>query len=509
MSQGSTPQKSYPQRRFYGISTLRDYKIVGKLGEGTFGEVSKALQRRTGRVCALKKLMVLNSKDGFPITSFREVSILKKLKHKNVLQLVDMIYEKPEKQESPGIFYTVSPYMASDLTGLLNNPRVHLTQSQIKGIVYQMLEGINYVHQNHYFHRDIKASNILIDSQGIVKIADFGLARIYYGPKPTPNGGPGGYDSATGMGLASYTGLVVTRWYRPPELVLGDKNYTTSVDIWGIGCIFAELFKRKPILEGKTEIDQGHLIFNLCGPLTPTSFPNADKLPGYNNYVSARYTRTLEQNYRKHLCSEGLRLLASLLEIDPVKRINAVDALAHPYFKAHPHPAPTKRLADFEESHELDVKRFKEERKTTDLQPPPPQQSRGFHSAQQGYRKDRRLNNHHQNYSNGRNANFFPSGPRIGRSAQSQYTHSNDEANQHRTNYDHPRNQDRQRGGSFRKSNGVTSLTSINPETDTASTQVVKSYGFVGLSKGKNQETRSEIVKKSSPKHQESNENPE
>jgi serine/threonine-protein kinase BUR1 len=124
--------------------------------------------------------------------------------------------------------YMVTPYMDHDLSGLLDNPSVTFTEPQIKCYMLQLLQGLKYLHESRILHRDMKAANLLINNKGILQIADFGLARHYDGPTPKP--GQGG-----GEGKREYTGLVVTRWYRPPELLLHLKRYTTAIDVWGVG----------------------------------------------------------------------------------------------------------------------------------------------------------------------------------------------------------------------------------------------------------------------------------
>jgi len=121
-----------------------------------------------------------------------------------------------------------TPYMDHDLSGLLDNPSVVFSEPQIKCYMLQLLEGLRYLHDSHILHRDMKAANLLIDNNGILKIADFGLARHYDGS--TPRSGNG-----AGEGKREYTGLVVTRWYRPPELLLNLKKYTPAIDVWGVG----------------------------------------------------------------------------------------------------------------------------------------------------------------------------------------------------------------------------------------------------------------------------------
>ena len=160
---------------------------------------------------------------------------MKLLSHKNVLSLQDMAVEyppqrssKPSNKQKRPIMYMVTPYMDHDLSGMLDNPSIHLTIPQIKCYMLQLLEGVRYLHANHILHRDMKAANLLISNKGILQIADFGLARHYEGDVPLP--GRGGGETKF-----EYTSLVVTRWYRPPELLMQFRRYTTAIDMWGVG----------------------------------------------------------------------------------------------------------------------------------------------------------------------------------------------------------------------------------------------------------------------------------
>lgn len=168
-----------------------------------------------------------NEKDGFPITALREVKLLKLLSHPNVLKLEEMAVEHLSGKKR-AVVYMVTAYAHHDLSGLLENPSITLTEPQIKCYMLQLLEGLRYLHDNHILHRDMKAANLLISNKGILQIADFGLARHY--DEPVPVAGRGG-----GEALRDYTSLVVTRWYRPPELLLHLRKYTTAIDMWGVG----------------------------------------------------------------------------------------------------------------------------------------------------------------------------------------------------------------------------------------------------------------------------------
>ncbi|KAI5968882.1 BUR1 [Candida margitis] len=347
------------------MARLKKYEIIKKLGQGTFGVVQKARDRPTGEIVAIKQLLNHSAKEGFPITAMREITILKQLHHHNILNIKELIFEEAEVTNPAdvvtqrGSFYTVSPYMTSDLVGILENPDVKLQLNQIKCIMTQLLEGTQYIHEQNFLHRDIKAANILIDNTGVLKIADFGLARLYHGEIPRLGMGPGGGEKA-------YTALVVTRWYRPPELLLGERKYTTAVDLWGIGCVFAELFTRKPILVGKSDAHQAQLIFELIGP--PNTWTEAAKLPNKTDFnIGLTCKRSLEKRFDSLMPPSGVKLLSGLLTLDPYKRFNALDALNQDFFKSEPLPLRPEEMPQFGECHEIDKEKFKKLRETNNL----------------------------------------------------------------------------------------------------------------------------------------------
>lgn len=348
------------QRRFRGSGKIGEYEIMQeKLGEGTFGVVSKAKSRRTGKLVALKKILMHNEKDGFPITALREVKLLKLLSHPNILKLDEMAVERQPQDEKgksgkkKATLYMVMQYMDHDLSGMLTNPNILFTPAQIKCYMQQLLEGVRYLHDSHILHRDMKAANILISNTGILQIADFGLARHYDGPTPQPGRG-------SGDATRDYTSLVVTRWYRPPELLLTLKRYTPAIDMWGVGCVFAEMWEHKPILEGKSDLDQCLRIFKLVGSPNEQNMPGWSELPGcegYRQWESQRGDIDERFGAYKQLGAEGLDLLKKLLCLDWRKRINAIDALQHEYFTTIPLPIRPEDIPQYEDSHELDSRR--------------------------------------------------------------------------------------------------------------------------------------------------------
>ncbi|KAG8919685.1 serine/threonine protein kinase, CMGC, CDC2/CDK sub [Tulasnella sp. 417] len=317
-------------RAFKGVSGIDKYARGKKLGEGTFGQVFEATHKETKAVVALKKILMHNESQGLPITAVREIKLLKKFKHPNVIELVDLVFSDPtpEDRQKNGndrkIIWMAFPYMDHDLAGLLKNPAVSLQPSHIKLFMKQLLEGTSYLHRNHILHRDIKSANLLIDKEGCLKIADFGLAR------------PISKEWGTKRG---FTNCVVTRWYRPPELLLGAKVYDGAVDLWGIGCILAEMFERNPIMQGQEDLHQLTLIFQLCGSPDESTWPGWKQLPGAEGYQPVHHQRTIGQRFRM-LNNETSDLLIGLLTLDPSRRLTADQALDHVYFWKDPLPAP-------------------------------------------------------------------------------------------------------------------------------------------------------------------------
>jgi serine/threonine-protein kinase BUR1 len=305
-------QHARPQHTFHGCSRITDYERLGKIGEGTFGEVSRAKSRKTGEIVALKKILMHHEKDGFPITALREIKLLKLLSHPNVLKLEEMVVEhqRGNDKKRRADMYMVTPYMDHDLSGLLENPSINFTEPQIKCYMLQLLEGLRYLHDQRILHRDIKAANLLINNKGILQIADFGLARHY--DEPVPVTGHGG-----GEAQRDYTALVVTRWYRPPELLMRMTKYTTAVDMWGVGlvifwfysfqllinsiprCVFGEMFIGKPILSGETDPHQLQIIFDLVGTPNDDNMPGWRSLPGAEGLKITPKPPTMAQRFRE------------------------------------------------------------------------------------------------------------------------------------------------------------------------------------------------------------------
>ncbi|WWD16710.1 hypothetical protein CI109_101141 [Kwoniella shandongensis] len=346
------------QKTFEGTATLAAYDLGAKLGEGTFGVVTKGIEIASKRAIALKKLITHNPRDGVSVTTVREIKILKSLSHVNVVPILNMVVERkvPGDRSNRGEVFMVFPYMDHDLCGLLSNKDFKLSHSMAKLFMKQILEGMAYIHANNFIHRDIKTANILVDKHGQIKIADFGLARTWT------------HDSAMPAHMANeYTNMVVTRWYRAPELLLGDTHYGPAVDMWSLGCVLGEMYLHQPILAGESDRDQLFQIFSKCGPLNEDTFPGWDKLPGFPESPGHPWNKTsqdmpiLEYAHKWHMDRGGADLLVKLLRLDPKKRLTAHEALDHPWFWIAPKPAElSKTIINVESSHEMTTRQKNE-----------------------------------------------------------------------------------------------------------------------------------------------------
>ncbi|KAK7020583.1 serine/threonine protein kinase, CMGC, CDC2/CDK subfamily [Paramarasmius palmivorus] len=355
-----------------GCGSQDDYEATTKLGEGTFGEVHKALQKTTGRAVALKRILMHNENEGMPVTALREIKILKAMKHPCVIEILDMFIVR-SKDNQPMSVYMVFPYMDHDLAGLLENERVKLQPSHIKLYMKQLLEGTAYMHRNHILHRDMKAANLLISNTGSLRIADFGLARTYEYGRPLDTQSRDWVGRRLEEKERKYTNCVVTRWYRPPELLMGARNYGDEVDIWGIGCILGEMFNRRPILPGTSDLDQLERIWQLCGTPNQHTWPNFDNLPGCEGITrwNTTHPRRVRQAYEV-VGKETCDLLDKLLICNPQERITAEDALNHEYFWTDPLPADPKTLPVYEASHEFDKRSQRMHQRPPPAAPPHP-----------------------------------------------------------------------------------------------------------------------------------------
>ncbi|XP_015518064.1 cyclin-dependent kinase 2 [Neodiprion pinetum] len=285
---------------------MENFVKIEKIGEGTYGVVYKAKDKLTGKLVALKKIRLETESEGVPSTAIREISLLKELTHPNVVQLLDVVH--CEKK-----LYLVFEFLQQDLKKLLDSTKAGLSHSIVKSYLHQLLKGIAFCHVHRVLHRDLKPQNLLIDKEGYIKLADFGLARAF------------------GVPVRTFTHEVVTLWYRAPEILLGTKFYSTAVDVWSLGCIFAEMATRRALFPGDSEIDQLFRIFRTLGTPDETVWPGVSQLPDYKSMFPRWDARSFNEVVPS-FDNDAEDLLSKLLTYDPSKRITARMALSHPYF---------------------------------------------------------------------------------------------------------------------------------------------------------------------------------
>ncbi|XP_043705965.1 cyclin-dependent kinase G-2 isoform X2 [Telopea speciosissima] len=265
-----TPEPPILQQRninmLQGCRSVDEFERLNKIDEGTYGVVYRAKDKKTSEIVALKKVKMEKEREGFPLTSLREINILLSFHHPSIVDVKEVVVGS-----NLDSIFMVMEYMEHDLKGLMETMKQPFSQSEVKCLMLQLLEGVKYLHDNWVLHRDLKTSNLLLNNRGELKICDFGLARQYGSP------------------LKPYTHLVVTLWYRAPELLLGAKLYSTAVDMWSLGCIMAELLAKEPLFPGKAEVDQLDKIFKMLGTPNEAIWPGFSKLPGVKvNFVKHR-----------------------------------------------------------------------------------------------------------------------------------------------------------------------------------------------------------------------------
>eukprot|EP00090_Calanus_glacialis_P001785 TRINITY_DN11317_c0_g1_i1.p1 TRINITY_DN11317_c0_g1~~TRINITY_DN11317_c0_g1_i1.p1 ORF type:complete len:316 (-),score=110.44 TRINITY_DN11317_c0_g1_i1:136-1083(-) len=288
---------------------MEDFVKIEKIGEGTYGVVFKGKNKKTGEIVAMKKIRLESEDEGVPSTAIREISLLKELQHPNIVCLMDVLMQEAK-------LYLIFEFLTMDLKKYMdtNIPKDGQMDAKLtKSYTYQLLQGMLFCHQRRVLHRDMKPQNLLIDKNGCIKIADFGLARAF------------------GIPVRVYTHEVVTLWYRAPEVLLGSPKYSCPIDIWSIGTIFAEMVNRRPLFQGDSEIDQLFRIFRVLTTPTEETWPGVTSLPDFKPSFPNWNTNNLSTTM-KDCCPMALDLLQQCLVYDPSKRISAKAALRHQYF---------------------------------------------------------------------------------------------------------------------------------------------------------------------------------
>ncbi|CZR69476.1 probable CDC28-cyclin-dependent protein kinase [Phialocephala subalpina] len=311
---------------------MENYQKLEKVGEGTYGVVYKARDLlHSGRIVALKKIRLEAEDEGVPSTAIREISLLKEMNDPNIVRLLNIVHADGHK------LYLVVEFLDLDLKRYMDalpvsdggrgkslpegsGPdlgRLGLGDAMVKKFMSQLCEGVRYCHSHRVLHRDLKPQNLLIDREGNLKLADFGLARAF------------------GVPLRTYTHEVVTLWYRSPEILLGGRQYSTGVDVWSVGCIFAEMCTRKPLFPGDSEIDEIFKIFKLLGTPTEADWPGVMDKTCFPDFKSSfpKWQRDQFKPLCTNLDEHGLDLLEMMLVYDPAGRISAKQACIHPYFE--------------------------------------------------------------------------------------------------------------------------------------------------------------------------------
>lgn len=319
------------------MASSSKYKKLEKIGEGSYGVVFKAKriapslngnsQPSKGDMVALKRITLENENEGVPVTALREIALLKELKHPNIVRLYDVIHT-PRKLTL--VFELLDQGDLKTYIDVHGQP--HLSTPTVKSFLYQLLRGIAYCHQHSILHRDLKPQNLLISREGELKLADFGLARAF------------------GIPVKRLTHEVVTLWYRSPDVLLGSQNYDTAVDIWSVGCVFAEMLSGQPPFASKSEAQQLLKIFSVLGTPSLTAdvvdsdvqyWPSYMELPNWDLFVrecpELQNTKFSPQPLTKlfpNVDMQGLDLLQRMLRYDPAYRISAAEALNHPFFSS-------------------------------------------------------------------------------------------------------------------------------------------------------------------------------
>ncbi|KAL3629405.1 hypothetical protein CASFOL_026627 [Castilleja foliolosa] len=304
------------------------YERLEKIGQGTYSTVYRARDLKTGKMVAVKKVRFDNFQPESVRFMAREILILRKLDHPNIMKLEGIITSRLSCS-----IHLVFEYMEHDLSGLLSCPDIKFTDSQ------QLLSGLEHCHSRGIMHRDIKSSNILVNNEGVLKIADFGLANFMRPENKLP-----------------LTSRVVTLWYRPPELLLGSTNYDETVDLWSAGCVFAELFIGRPLLKGRTEVEQLHKIFRLCGSPQDDDYWKRSRLPLANMFKPQQPYESMIQERCKEFPKGAISLIETFLSVEPYKRGTASSGLDSEYFNTKPYACDPSSLPSYPPNKEIDAK---------------------------------------------------------------------------------------------------------------------------------------------------------
>lgn len=298
----------------------RRYEKIEFLGEGQFATVYKARDIETENIVAVKKIKLgsrVEAQDGINRTALREIKLLQELNHRNLIGLVDVFGQISNVS-------LVFDFMDTDLEVIIKDNSIILTTANIKAYTIQTLLGLEYLHLNWILHRDLKPNNLLVNANGVLKIGDFGLAKLYGSPNRIN------------------THQVVTRWYRAPELLFGAKQYTVSIDMWAVGCILSELLLRLPIFPGESDLDQLMKIFQVLGNPTEENWPGLTSLSDFIDFKP--FAAVPLRNIFTAAGDDLLDVISGLLILNPLKRLDCTQCLKMPFFSNKPAPTVGSKL---------------------------------------------------------------------------------------------------------------------------------------------------------------------
>eukprot|EP00750_Incisomonas_marina_P020148 INCI3761.1.p1 GENE.INCI3761.1~~INCI3761.1.p1 ORF type:complete len:399 (-),score=67.12 INCI3761.1:1295-2491(-) len=284
---------------------MNRYQVTKKLGDGTYGSVLRAVNRQTGEITAVKRM-----KKKFytwqECMQLREVQSLKKLNHPNIIKLKEVIRENDE-------LFFVFEYMESNLYEYTKDLERPMPEHKIRNFMYQIFQGLAYMHKHGFFHRDIKPENLLVRGD-ICKVADFGLAREIRSRPP-------------------FTDYVSTRWYRAPEVLLRSTNYNSPIDIWAMGCIMAEMFTLRPLFPGSSEADEIYKVCSVLGSPNRNIWPEGMQLAAKMNFRFPQFSATPLQQLIPHASADAIKIMTDNMLYNPQKRPTAAQCLQYPFFK--------------------------------------------------------------------------------------------------------------------------------------------------------------------------------
>lgn len=418
------PTKGYEKEAMHmgGCRRVEDaYERIGHLGQGTYGEVFKAKDRETGEIVAVKKIKMENEKEGFPITAVREIKILSMLASSDLMLQGELMRDSvirlreiarsdaSEENDYKGSVYMVFDFMEHDLAGLLeranqgrladaasrglppHKARPPFLVGQVKRYMRQLLLGLQLLQRHNILHRDLKNANLLVNNKGELKIADFGLARSFIKKQNDTSATDGLKPSKSGQSIGTMTNRVITLWYRPPELCLGSEQYGLEVDMWSAGCILVEMLTGRPLFPGKDEVEQVKLICHVLGMPDEESMPGCTSWKDYDKIMmslSGAHFRN-NSNLRTVLRNRGIDdetsidLIEKLLALNPNERIQAAEAVRHPWFTQGAKMLELHEMPRYEESHELTMKKRRTNAEKPVIVPlPHPGSARAFDTNQ-------------------------------------------------------------------------------------------------------------------------------